>query len=340
MWKYLGNRAGLILRRMGGIGQPERIRACMRRETWSAASWKLSREKKKRRWIASTAVFLAIFVFIRFWGSFLYLCSQLEPPRISTPKTSATVANTNTFFPLKRSLPSNPLLRNRFVRTFARTGRNTSRTKPIYRNAESTPTTRSKTLLRTVPTTNSAWNPCKQRSNCCSTRLLSPATPKTRRTAALEGVSRKRSGRPISLWRSLGCELACRCLWEPTISTTTPWASRAPILLRRDTFWGFRWATPSEFTIACTFVCAWRDRASCCTRFEKWSESRSRWREAVAHSTQWTVAWAEETCSLRWLQALDSFCPWYSSHLFLWAVAHICGIQQETDWQNSSDRFQ
>lgn len=303
--------------RMDGIAQLERTRVFTQQETWLVASWKLFRGRRKRQWIESTAAFLAISVFLRFCGICCSRFSHSERPRISMPRISAIVANTNTFFPSKHSLPSNPLLHSPFEMTFITIGMNSSRTKPTYRSAESTPRIRSKTLSRIVRITGSVSNRSNSHSSCFSTRLLSPRTQKTYRIAALEGVWRRRSGQPISLWRCRGCERACRCSWEPTISTITRWASPVPIPLPRDIFWEFRWVIPSAFMMGCIFACAWRDRASCCIRFEKWLESRSKWREVAALSTQWIVAWVEAPCSLPWLQARDCFYQWYSNVLLL-----------------------
>lgn len=68
MWKYLRNRVELILHRMDGIAQLERTRVFTQQETWLVASWKWSKERKKRLWIESTAVFLRTFAFLRFSG--------------------------------------------------------------------------------------------------------------------------------------------------------------------------------------------------------------------------------------------------------------------------------
>ena len=335
LWKYWRNRVELIVRRMDGIAQLERTRVFTQQETWSAASWKLSRGRRKRLWIESIAAFLAIFVFSRFCGICCSRFSHSERPRISTPRISAIVANTNTFFPSKHSLPSNPLLPSPFERIFIAIGVNSSRTKPICKNAENTPRIRSKTLSRIVPITDNVSSRFNSRSSCFSTRLLSPHTQKTHRIAALEGVWRKTSGQPISLWRCRDCERACRCSWEPTISTITRWASPVPILLPRDIFWGFRWAIPSAFMMDCIFACAWRDRASCCIRFERWLESRSKWREVAALSTRWIVAWVEAPCSLPWLQARDCFYRWYSIALPL-----PCSLSLQSTTRNRTTQLE
>lgn len=171
---------------------------------------------------------------------FSSIVSYLERPRISTPRISAIVASTNTFFPSKRSLPSALLLLFPSERIFPTIGKSLSKMKPTCRSAESTPRIRSTTPSRIVPIIDNVSNRFKSHSNCFSTRLPSPLTQRMHRIEALEGVLRKTSGQPISLWRYRDCEHACRCLQERTISTITRWASPVPIPLRRDTFQGFR----------------------------------------------------------------------------------------------------